>query len=75
MAKRRGDETLTNEEFKKLYDESNGFMSTINSNHPVYSGVSDIDFFQMLEEGCDLLIKNSPNLLNVPSEGNVNDID
>ena len=49
------------EEFKKLYDESNGFMPGISVNHPLIQ--ESQSFYSALKEGCGLLVKNHPELV------------
>ncbi len=51
---------LTEEQFSKLYQETNGFNEQ-NKNHPVHrADESVIDF---INSGCDFLLKNYPELV------------
>lgn len=52
---------ITEEEFKKMYDEYNGFNDTFNKNHPSYG--QGEDFLIFLKEGSEKLINENRDLV------------
>ena len=59
---------MSKEDFKQLYKSTNGFMPEQSKNHPLFSTSNMLDYYTLLEEGCDLLIKNNPELVHLSEQ-------
>lgn len=57
---------MSKDDFKRLYKKTNGFMPEQSPNHPLLSADGVSSYYSDLEEGCDILIKNNPELVRIP---------
>jgi len=62
------EDILTRDEFYTLYEQTNGFMPSKIQNKPYFPNSC---FYSSLKEGCSLLIKNNPELVQI-SESDCN---
>jgi hypothetical protein len=63
-----GSGIISKEEFRKLYEQNNGFTSRQSRNHSAITDGSLSSFFIALEDGCDLLIKTNPELVEMKDD-------
>lgn len=52
---------LSKEEFKKMYDDHNGFNNTFNKNHPSYG--QDENYLAFLKTGSEKIVNENAELV------------